>query len=83
MIEIAEKNGWYHEPMYSTLQKVEKTVARLPFLNAMMSNIYQFTNDDHPMVQAMCDLFKYHKVKVNLNKYQINIVEEEVSTEEN
>lgn len=82
MIEIAEKNNWYHEPVYSTLKKVEKLVDRLPFLNAMLCNMYRFTDEKHPMTNALCDLFKYYKVRVNLDKYKTNTVEE-VSTEEN
>lgn len=81
MIEIAENNKWFDGSIYPTLQHVDKMIDKLPFLNAMLNNMYRFTDAKHPMTQALCDLFKYHKVRLNLNKYKTNIVEE-ASTEE-
>lgn len=82
MIEIAETNKWFDGSVYPTLQHVENMIEKLPFLNVMLGKITYVSDASNPYLTAMSDLFKYHKVRVNLNKYKTSIVEEE-STEEN
>ena len=87
IIEHAKENNLFDQPIYLVYKQVNEVFTKLPFLNALLETTgYGINAKDHPIVNAIIDLFKYYKHKVNLEHYHIKLTEdaplEEVLTDE-
>jgi hypothetical protein len=75
----------FDEPIYTTYKKVCEVFTKLPFLDVLMERM-SYKTDDKSMIQAIIDLFKYHKHRVNLEHYKLILTEdaplEEVLTQD-
>jgi hypothetical protein len=78
IIEHAKENKAFDLSMYSTVVEIETICKKLPFLDAMMSNIryYGDVDDDKPLLTALKDLFKYHKHRIDWKNYRIRFNED-------
>jgi len=77
IIEHAIENNLFDQPIYMVYKQVNEVFEKLPFLNVMMDKMgYRETLAENPMMQAVIDLFKYHKQKVNLQHYTIKLSED-------
>jgi hypothetical protein len=81
----ATENRLYDEPIYTTYKQVCEVFTKLPFLDVLMERM-SYKTDDKSMIQAIIDLFKYHKHRVNLEHYKLILTEdaplEEVLTQD-
>ena len=78
IIEHAKENKAFDLSMHSTVVEIENICKKLPFLDAMMSNIryYGDVDDDKPLLTALKDLFKYHKHRIDWKNYRIRFNED-------
>lgn len=79
IIEHAKQHNLFDQPIYLVYKQVNEVFTKLPFLNAIMDRIGYINPTDaktNPMIQAVVDLFKYHKQKVNLEHYTIKLTED-------
>ena len=78
IIEHAKEHKAFDLSMYSTVVEIENICKKLPFLNDMMSNIryYGDVDAEKPMINALKDLFKYHKHRIDWKNYRIRFNED-------
>ena len=77
LIEFATEHNLFDQSIYTVYKQVSEVFTKLPFLNVMMDKFsYTIGTYDAPMKQAVIDLFKYHKQKVNLDNYTIKLTED-------
>ena len=74
MIEVAEDNNLFDESIYSVYLECKTILERLPFMEELFSKMRYDYND--VLMQCIVDLCKYHKYKVNLDKYKIRLTED-------
>lgn len=87
IIEHAKQNNLFDQPIYMVYKQVDEVFNKLPFLDALLKRLgYREDLENNPMIQAIIDLCKYHKQKVNLEHYTIKLTEDapldEVLTED-
>jgi len=80
MLEIAQPNDLFDHEIYYIYQDVKSLLDRLPFLEPMMGTLRTYGQNDD-LINAITDLFKYYKHRVNYTRYNIKL-NEEVLTEE-
>lgn len=84
ILEIAEANDLFDNEVYSEYLEIKQILEKLYFLNTYIKSIrhtYYYIREDSDEVRALVDLFKYHKVKVNLQWYTAPKVEIDLLTE--
>jgi len=85
MLEVATTHNLWDETVYSTYLEVKGILDRLTFLEAITYHIsYGRENEikENKLFQAMVDLCKYHKFKINSEYYAPIITPVEELTEE-
>jgi len=86
IVEHAKENNLFDQPIYMIYKQVNEVFEKLPFLNEMLGVMHYTCSDNHPLIKALTDLFKYHKHKVNLEHYTLKLTEdaqlEQVLTDE-
>lgn len=81
MIEIAEQQNLFDPEIYSLYVEVKSTLERLPFINTMLGLFTAYGTPSKEFLDVMSDLFKYHKQKVNLDRYNTMAITEETVKE--
>jgi hypothetical protein len=78
IIEHAKEIKAFDLSIYSTVVEIETICKKLPFLNSMLGNMrYRGDVDNNdPMMQALVDLFKYHKHRIDWKNYNIRLNED-------
>ena len=73
----ATENRLFDEPIYTTYKQVAEVFTKLPFLNTLLDKTnYSMCKSDVGVVQAIVDLFKYYKHRVNLEHYKLILTED-------
>ncbi len=73
----ATENRLFDEPIYTTYKQVAEVFTKLPFLNTLLDKTnYSMCQSDIGVVQAIVDLFKYYKHRVNLEHYKLILTED-------
>lgn len=74
MLEVANANNLFDETIYHLYKEMKYILEKLKFLNPLLGTMsgYKRKNDEE-IVDAICDLFKYYKHKLNTDKYKIVI----------
>lgn len=74
----ATENKLFDEPIYTTYKQVCEVFTKLPFLDTLLDKTTYSTrsNTDAGIVQAIIDLFKYYKQRVNLEHYKLILTED-------
>jgi hypothetical protein len=73
----ATENRLFDEPIYTTYKQVCEVFTKLPFLNTLLDKVgYRLDSSDQGVREAIVDLFKYHKHKVNLEHYKLILTED-------
>lgn len=85
MIEIATNNNLFDTTIYSTYLDVKNLLERLTFVDTILEHMpfYRNTSDNEhnqKMRDALCDLFKYHRYRIDYTNYHIKLAEEESET---
>jgi hypothetical protein len=89
IIEHVNEIKMYDPTIIDDFRAVEKIAQKLPFLNIFLSKMSRYvhrdTGDDKLMFNALVDLFKYHRHRIDWKNYKIRFNEDipsEVITEE-
>jgi hypothetical protein len=73
----ATENRLYDEPIYTTYKQVAEVFTKLPFLDTLLDKTnYSISKSDAGVIQAIVDLFKYYKHRVNLEHYKLILTED-------
>ena len=73
----ATENRLFDEPIYTTYKQVAEVFTKLPFLNTLLDKTnYSMCKSDAGVIQAIVDLFKYYKHRVNLEHYTLKLTED-------
>ena len=77
IVEHAKENNLFDQEIYTIYKQVNEVLTKLPFLNAMLGKMgYAIRHDDKALMDALVDLFKYHKTRVNLEHYTLKLTED-------
>ena len=76
IIDHAREVNAFDPTIYPTYVEVSTICNKLTFLNSMLSNMRSYNTDSDPMRQALVDLFKYHKHKIDWKNYRIRFNED-------
>lgn len=77
MLEVAEANNLFDHEIYDVYKDVLSVVDKLPFLEPMMGTLRTYSGNED-LVNAISDLFKYYKHRVNYTRYSVKLNEESV-----
>jgi hypothetical protein len=78
ILEIATQNNMFDDSIYPEFRKLEKMFNRLPFLNATFGAASSW-NDKDEMTDAICDLFKYYKQRIDWKHYNVRLNEDVIN----
>ena len=78
IVAHAKEINQFDLSIYSTVVEIDTICKKLPFLDDMMSNIryYGDVDSEKPMMNALKDLFKYHKHRIDWKNYKIRFNED-------
>ncbi len=76
IIDYAKEHNLFDQPIYMIYKQVNEVFEKLPFLNEMLGVMHYTCSDNHPLIKALTDLFKYHKHRVNLEHYTLKLTED-------
>lgn len=76
IIDHAKEIDAFDPTIYPTYVEVSTICKKLTFLNSMLSNMRSYNTDSDPMKQALVDLFKYHKHRIDWKNYRIRFNED-------
>lgn len=77
MLDISMKGNKFDNKIYYIYQKYDKFLKDNEFIAYMFDNY--ITKDDTVFRKIMCNLFKYHKIRLNIENYLPEIEEETTS----
>lgn len=76
MLEIANNNNLFDESIYSTYKETKALLEKLKFLNPLLISTSYGQINEKNLVDALSDLFKYYKQKLNIDRYKITLNED-------
>lgn len=79
MIKLAEDNNLFDESIYSTYNEIKGIFDRLPFMNPMFRAATVYTSENDGMNEAIRDLFKYYKQRIDWKHYNIKLNEDVIT----
>lgn len=77
MLEVSEKSNLFDYKIHYLIQKYEKFLQENPFINYMFGSVSY--RNIKGFNSVTCDLFKYHKIRVNIEYYLPKKEEEQTS----
>ena len=75
MLEVAEVNKLFDMSIYPLYLDIKSIFGKLPFINSVFSACSSYNSKDG-MTEAIRDLFKYYKQRIDWKHYNIRINEE-------
>ena len=87
LLAVAEEHNLFDTTILDTYKSVKKVLDRLPFINAIISQLPRWNVDqESELIQAIIDLCKYHKQRLDWTNYQLplndDVKETPIETEE-
>jgi hypothetical protein len=79
MIELAEENNLFDYSIYSTYTEIRDVFAKLPFIEPVFSACSNYEREKDGMNEAIRDLFKYYKQRIDWKHYNIRFNEDVIS----
>ena len=79
IIKIAQENNLFDLSIYSVYNEVKALFEKLPFIKPVFSATSRWTKDGDPMNDAIRDLFKYYKQRIDWKHYNVKLNEEVVT----
>jgi hypothetical protein len=77
MMEVAEKYNLYDFSIYYVYKEVKELLERFEFIEHVIENMPMYeSGSKEKTLSVLTDLFKYHKYRVNSDKYVIMLNEE-------
>jgi hypothetical protein len=79
MIKLAEENNLFDHSIYSTYTEIRDIFEKLPFIEPVFSACSNYERDKDGMNEAIRDLFKYYKQRIDWKHYNIRLNEDVIS----
>lgn len=79
IVKLAEDNNLFDESIYSTYKEIKGIFDSLPFINPVFSACNSYVRETDAMSDAIRDLFKYYKQRIDWKHYNIKLNEEVVA----
>ena len=76
MIKLAEENNLFDHSIYSTYTELRDMFANLPFIEPVFSACSPYRSDRDGMTDAIRDLFKYYKQRIDWKHYNVRLNED-------
>jgi len=76
MLEVAESKNLFDTSIYDIYKEVKNVLEKLKFLNNILEHCPRYYEERKGYTDAICDLFKYYKHRVNWGNYNLPINEE-------
>ena len=76
IVEHAKEIKQFDPEIYPVYLQMDAVFSRLSFLDAVLSNMRHYNRETDPMRQALIDLFKYHKHRIDWKNYNIRFNED-------
>ena len=82
MLEIANANNLFDGEMYPLYKEIKALTEKLTFLQPLCDKLsYHRSDDKDPILDAIADLFKYYRTRIDWKNYNIKLTEEELLEE--
>ena len=82
MLEIANANNLFDGEIYPMYKEVKALTEKLTFLQPLCDKLsYHRSDDKDPILDAIADLFKYYRTRIDWKNYNIKLTEEELLEE--
>jgi hypothetical protein len=78
MLEVAEADNLFDMSIYPLYLEIKTIFEKLPFINSVFSASSSYNSQDG-MTDALRDLFKYYKQRIDWKHYNIRINEEVIT----
>ena len=79
MLEIANANNLFDGEIYPMYKEVKALTEKLTFLQPLCDKLsYHRSDDKDPILDAIADLFKYYRTRIDWKNYNIKLTEEEL-----
>lgn len=78
--KVAEENNMYDGSIYSEFRNLESLFGKLPFINPIFSAASAYGSQNDGVTDAIRDLFKYYKQRIDWKHYNIKLNDEVVVT---
>jgi hypothetical protein len=79
MIELAEENNLFDHSIYSTYTEIRDIFEKLPFIEPVFSACSNYEREKDGMTEAIRDLFKYYKQRIDWKHYNIRLNEDVIT----
>jgi hypothetical protein len=80
MLEVAEANNAFDHEIYPIYKQVKALLEKLSFLQPMCGTLHGYSSvRNQQIINAITDLFKYYKQRIDWKNYNIKLNEEVVS----
>jgi len=79
IIKLAEENNLFDLSVYSVYNDVKELFEKLPFLKPMFGMMGRWGSNNNGVNDALRDLFKYYKQRIDWKHYNIKLNEEVVT----
>jgi hypothetical protein len=83
MLEIANANNLFDGEIYPMYKEVKALTEKLTFLQPLCDKLsYHRSDDKDPILDAIADLFKYYRTRIDWKNYNIKLTEEKLLEKE-
>jgi uncharacterized protein Yka (UPF0111/DUF47 family) len=79
MIKLAEENNLFDHSIYSTYTEIRDIFEKLPFIEPMFKASSNYETDKDGITEALRDLFKYYKQRIDWKYYNVRLNEDVVT----
>lgn len=76
MIELAQENNLFDHSIYSTYTELRDIFEKLPFIEPVFSACSNYEREKDGMNDAIRDLFKYYKQRIDWKHYNVRLNED-------
>ena len=82
MLEIANANNLFDGEMYPLYKEIKTLTEKLTFLQPLCDKLSYHRNEKDPILDAIADLFKYYRTRIDWKNYNIKLTEEKLLEKE-
>jgi Histidine kinase-, DNA gyrase B-, and HSP90-like ATPase len=82
MLEIANANNLFDGEIYPMYKEIKTLTEKLTFLQPLCDKLSYYRNEKDPILDAITDLFKYYRTRIDWKNYNIKLTEEKLLEKE-
>jgi hypothetical protein len=82
MLEIANANNLFDGEIYPLYKEIKALTEKLKFLQPLCDKLSYHRNEKDPILDAIADLFKYYRTRIDWKNYNIKLTEEKLLEKE-